>query len=81
MLFQHSMENIPLPSDLVDMPAESSKGGSRNERQVKKKETTSGSTSVQSMNPEVTSFWEPEITDRSEVDKVTAATGYTHDAF
>lgn len=76
-----ALENIPLQSDLVDMPAKRSRGGSMNKKESRKKKVESGSASVKFTNPEVTSFWEPTLTDRSKVDQVTGKTGYTHDAF
>ena len=76
-----ALEKIPLQSDLVDMPTECFRGGSMNKKESRKKKVESGSASVKFTNPEVTSFWEPTLTDRSKVDQVTGKTGYTHDAF
>ena len=63
------------------MPIKRSRGGSVNKKESKKKEIECGSASVQFTNPEVTSFWEPKLTDQSMADQFTGEAGYTHDPF
>ena len=76
-----ALEKIPLQSDLIEAPAKRLRGGSVNEKQSRKKKKESGSAFVKFTNPDITTFWEPELTDRREVDRVKRVTSYTHDAF
>ena len=76
-----ALENIPLQSDLVDMPTKRSMGGSMNAGQSRRKDKKSNAASVHFVDPEVTSFWEPELTDRSGVDRLKGKEGYSHDTF
>ena len=76
-----ALENIPLQADLLEAPTKQMRGGSMNVGRSVMDRNESGSESVRFKNPEVTTFWEPELTDRRNVDRVKGETGYSHDAF